>query len=100
MAESNDSLRNQTAVVTGSSSGIGRAIALELGGMGAVVIGTATSVAGATEIQKTLDTAGSAGLGVVLNVTDAAAREALGYEPSIDFDEGLRRSIEYYRSLM
>jgi UDP-glucose 4-epimerase len=28
------------------------------------------------------------------------AREALGYEPSIDFDEGLRRSIEYYRSLM
>ena len=29
----------------------------------------------------------------------AAAREALGYEPSIDFDEGLRRSIEYYRAI-
>jgi UDP-glucose 4-epimerase len=29
-----------------------------------------------------------------------AAREILGYEPTIDFDEGLRRSIEYYRSLM
>jgi UDP-glucose 4-epimerase len=28
-----------------------------------------------------------------------AARETLGYEPAIDFDEGLRRSIEYYRSL-
>ena len=28
-----------------------------------------------------------------------AAREVLGYEPTIDFDEGLRRSIEYYRSL-
>ncbi|HYO26352.1 MAG TPA: LPS biosynthesis protein WbpP, partial [Lacipirellulaceae bacterium] len=28
-----------------------------------------------------------------------AAREALGYEPAIDFDEGLRRSIDYYRSL-
>jgi UDP-glucose 4-epimerase len=27
------------------------------------------------------------------------ARELLGYEPTIDFDEGLRRSIEYYRSL-
>jgi len=27
------------------------------------------------------------------------AREALGYRPAIDFDEGLRRSIEYYRSL-
>lgn len=28
-----------------------------------------------------------------------AAREVLKYEPTIDFDEGLRRSIEYYRSL-
>ena len=28
-----------------------------------------------------------------------AARDVLGYEPAIDFDEGLRRSIEYYRSL-
>jgi UDP-glucose 4-epimerase len=27
------------------------------------------------------------------------AREILGYEPAVDFDEGLRRSIEYYRSL-
>jgi len=27
------------------------------------------------------------------------ARELLGYEPTVDFDEGLRRSIEYYRSL-
>lgn len=28
-----------------------------------------------------------------------AAREVLGYEPAIDFDEGLRRSIDYYRTL-
>lgn len=28
-----------------------------------------------------------------------AARELLGYEPLVDFDEGLRRSIEYYRGL-
>jgi UDP-glucose 4-epimerase len=28
-----------------------------------------------------------------------AARETLGYEPAIDFDEGLRRSIDYYRTL-
>jgi UDP-glucose 4-epimerase len=27
------------------------------------------------------------------------ARKVLGYQPVIDFDEGLRRSIEYYRSL-
>lgn len=30
----------------------------------------------------------------------SAAREILGYEPKVDFEEGLRRSIEYYRSLM
>ena len=29
----------------------------------------------------------------------SAAREALGYEPQVDFDEGLRRSIDYYRSI-
>lgn len=29
----------------------------------------------------------------------SAAREVLGYSPVIDFDEGLRPSIEYYRSL-
>ncbi len=27
------------------------------------------------------------------------ARQLLGYEPQIDFDEGLRRSIDFYRSL-
>ncbi len=27
------------------------------------------------------------------------ARELLGYEPKVDFEEGLRRSIDYYRSL-
>jgi UDP-glucose 4-epimerase len=29
----------------------------------------------------------------------SAAREALGYESQVDFDEGLRRSIEYYRAI-
>lgn len=29
----------------------------------------------------------------------SAARQVLGYEPVIDFDEGLRRSIDYYRQL-
>jgi UDP-glucose 4-epimerase len=27
------------------------------------------------------------------------ARKMLGYEPQVDFEEGLRRSIEYYRSI-
>ncbi len=27
------------------------------------------------------------------------ARKLLGYEPVVDFEEGVRRSIDYYRSL-
>lgn len=70
-------LKGQVALVTGATRGIGRAIALELGAQGATVIGTATSENGAAEIQKALDGAGLAGMGAVLNVTDAAACEAL-----------------------
>ncbi len=70
-------LKGQIALVTGASRGLGRAIALELGAQGATVIGTATSEAGAAEIQKTLDEAGIAGWGAMVNVTAAAACEAL-----------------------
>lgn len=70
-------LKGQVALVTGATRGIGRAIALELGAQGATVIGTATSDKGAAEIQKALDTAGITGSGMVLDVTDASACEAL-----------------------
>ncbi len=69
-------LKGQVALVTGASRGIGRAIAMELGAQGATVIGTATSEGGATDIQQALEAAGIAGMGAVLNVTDAAACEA------------------------
>ncbi|HMV17119.1 MAG TPA: 3-oxoacyl-ACP reductase FabG [Zoogloea sp.] len=69
-------LQGQVALVTGASRGIGRAIALELGRLGATVIGTATSEAGAADIQAGLDAAGVSGRGMMLNVTDAAACEA------------------------
>ena len=70
-------LEGQIALVTGASRGIGRAIALELGALGATVVGTATSEAGAAGIQETLEQAGVKGWGAVLQVNDAAAVEAV-----------------------
>lgn len=70
-------LEGQIALVTGASRGIGRAIALELGRLGATVIGTATSEAGAADIQAGLDAAGVAGRGLALDVTSAEACEAV-----------------------
>ena len=70
-------LNEKIALVTGATRGIGRAIALELGKLGATVIGTATSEDGAGKISAYLAEAGIAGRGVVLNVTDAAACDVL-----------------------
>ena len=71
------SLEGQVALVTGASRGIGRAVALELGRLGANVVGTATSESGAADIDKVLADAGIKGAGMALDVTDAAACEAL-----------------------
>jgi len=64
----------QTALVTGASRGIGRAIALTLARAGLRVIGTATSQAGADAIGDALAPLG--GRGLVLDVNDAPACEA------------------------
>jgi len=47
-------LQGNTALVTGASRGIGQAIALELGKLGATVIGTATTEKGAQAISDYL----------------------------------------------
>ncbi|MDT8310596.1 MAG: 3-oxoacyl-ACP reductase FabG [Methylophaga sp.] len=71
------SLQGKTALVTGATRGIGKAIALSLGEQGATVIGTATSENGAATISAFLQTAGINGKGMVLNVTDADAIEVV-----------------------
>lgn len=68
-------LDGEIALVTGATRGIGAAIAARLADMGAVVIGTATSEAGAARINDDLQPHG--GCGRVLDVTDSDAVSTL-----------------------
>lgn len=66
-------LNGQTALVTGASRGIGRAIAVELASKGARVVGTATSDAGVEEVRNALAGTGVDTLGLKLDVCDFSA---------------------------
>ena len=70
-------LSNKVCLVTGATRGIGKAIANQLGGQGAVVVGTATSESGAQAITDSLKEAGINGEGMVLNVADGDSIDAV-----------------------
>jgi 3-oxoacyl-[acyl-carrier protein] reductase len=64
-------VEQKVALVTGASRGIGAAIADNLGTAGNIVIGTATTEAGAEKISQRLASKNIVGRGIMLNVTDA-----------------------------
>lgn len=70
------SIAGKTAVITGASRGIGKAIALELGRRGVVVLGSATSDTGAAAISRYLQEAGIQGQGYTLDVSLPASIDA------------------------
>ena len=70
-------LEGKIALVTGASRGIGKAISDMLGAQGAIIIGTATSEAGAAAISQRFADAGLKGEGMRLDVSDDASVEAV-----------------------
>jgi len=70
-------ISNKIILVTGASRGIGMAIASELSDNGAIVIGTATSQEGASNISNSLASYKNKGEGMVLDVNSSDSIQSL-----------------------
>ena len=77
MVFSAGALQDKVTLITGASRGIGAGVLEAFVRCGAIVIGTATSEAGAQGISDKIAELGGKGRGVVLNVCDEAAGDAL-----------------------
>lgn len=71
-------LEHHTALITGASRGIGRAIATAMGEAGARVIGTATTAEGVAGLQEHFQASGIDGTAMLLDVSVPASIEELG----------------------
>lgn len=72
-----DLLRDKVCLVSGAGSGIGRAIALELAGLGATVVGCGRRPEPLAETAELIAAAGGAGEGRPTDIRDADAVDAL-----------------------
>lgn len=77
----------KVALITGASRGIGAAVADRLGEDGFIVIGTATSEAGADKITQRFADKGLQGRGYCLNVTDGESIKAVLDIVKVEFAE-------------
>ena len=69
--------QGKVAIVTGASSGIGRAAALALAGRGAAVVAVARDEAALTEVVGTMASGGGTGTAIARDLTAAGAADAI-----------------------
>jgi 3-oxoacyl-[acyl-carrier protein] reductase len=80
--------REKVAIVTGASRGIGRAIAIELGSLGArVVVNYNTSADAAAEVVKEIKDSGSDGVAIQADVSDFEQAKELIHQGIEHFGE-------------
>ncbi len=77
-------LTGRTALVTGAASGIGRAVARALATDGSTVVCADLNPAGLDETVALIEQAGGTAIAVALDLTDAAAVDALVHAPTLD----------------